>query len=72
MQELIFSVVKNSLSITFFVLAMMLFIEYVNVRTQGAFCRKTDCYLYYIDVNRRGKCCLTAATGQHWFVHHVI
>ncbi|MCQ2609001.1 MAG: arsenic efflux protein [Bacteroidales bacterium] len=40
MQELIFSVVKNSLSITFFVLAMMLFIEYVNVRTQGAFCRK--------------------------------
>ncbi len=40
MQELLFSIIKNSLSITFFVLAMMLFIEYVNVRTQGAFCKR--------------------------------
>ncbi len=40
MQAVLFSILKNSLSITFFVLAMMLFIEYVNVRTQGAFCNK--------------------------------
>lgn len=38
MAEIIFSILKNSLSITFFVLAMMLFIEYINVRTRGSFC----------------------------------
>lgn len=40
MQEELFAIVKNSLSITFFVLAMMLFIEYVNVKTRGVFCQK--------------------------------
>ena len=37
--EFVFSIIKNSLSITFFVLAMMLFIEYINVKTHGAFCK---------------------------------
>lgn len=40
MQHEIFAIFKNSLSITFFVLAMMLFIEYFNVKTSGAFCKK--------------------------------
>ena len=40
MQHELFAILKNSLSITFFVMAMMLFIEYVNVRTSGAFCKK--------------------------------
>ena len=40
MSVAIFSILKNSLSITFFVLAMMLFIEYINVRTSGVFCAK--------------------------------
>ncbi|MCQ2960608.1 MAG: putative manganese transporter [Bacteroidales bacterium] len=40
MQEEIFLVLKNSLSITFFVLAMMLFIEYINVKTSGTFSKK--------------------------------
>ena len=39
MSEFILSILKNSLSITFFVLAMMLFIEYINVKTSGSFCR---------------------------------
>lgn len=37
MIESIFSIFKNSLSITFFVLTTMLFIEYINVRSSGAF-----------------------------------
>lgn len=40
MAEEIFSILKNTLSITFFVLAMMLFIEFVNVKTSGSFCQK--------------------------------
>ena len=40
MQAEILSILKNSLSITFFVLAMMLLIEYVNVKTEGAFCKR--------------------------------
>ncbi|MCL2329161.1 MAG: putative manganese transporter [Bacteroidetes bacterium] len=35
--EAILDILKNSLSITFFVLAMMVVIEYVNVRTAGKF-----------------------------------
>lgn len=37
MSEAISLILKNALSITFFVLIMMLIIEYVNVRTAGAF-----------------------------------
>lgn len=37
MIEPIFTILKNSLSITFFVLATMLFIEFINVRSSGAF-----------------------------------
>lgn len=40
MSEEIFSILKNTLSITFFVLAMMLFIEFINVKTSGSFCKK--------------------------------
>lgn len=37
MIEALFDILKNSLSITFFVLAMMIVIEFVNVRTAGKF-----------------------------------
>lgn len=37
MVDTIVSILKNSLSITFFVLTTMLFIEYINVRSSGAF-----------------------------------
>lgn len=37
MFEAVSLIIKNTLSITFFVLIMMLIIEYVNVRTAGAF-----------------------------------
>lgn len=37
MPESIIDILKNSLSITFFVLAMMIVIEFVNVRTAGKF-----------------------------------
>lgn len=40
MQTEILSILKNSLSITFFVLAMMLVIEYINVKTEGTFCKR--------------------------------
>ena len=40
LQAEVLSILKNSLSITFFVLAMMLLIEYVNVKTEGAFCKR--------------------------------
>jgi len=40
MIDTIFSILKNSLAITFFVLSMMLFIEYINVRTAGSFSKK--------------------------------
>ena len=40
MQEELFLILKNSLSITFFVLAMMLFIEFINVKTSGTFTKK--------------------------------
>ncbi|MFW5851611.1 MAG: putative manganese transporter, partial [Bacteroidota bacterium] len=37
MSEAISLILKNTLSITFFVMIMMLLIEYINVRTSGAF-----------------------------------
>ena len=37
MADAISLIIKNTLSITFFVLIMMLIIEYINVRTAGAF-----------------------------------
>ncbi|MFO7868207.1 MAG: putative manganese transporter [Bacteroidales bacterium] len=39
MTEAISLILKNTLSITFFVMIMMLLIEYINVRTAGAFSR---------------------------------
>lgn len=40
MLEIGISILKNSLSITFFVITMMVIIEYINVKTKGSFTQK--------------------------------